>query len=842
MTEWIVTSSLLILGVVVLRALLRNKISRGLQYALWLLVLARLLCPFSMPKSRTSVMTALKPLEQQTEAAAERSVSIPFVEPTPLPPETDTAPQPVQAVRALRSGSIAAGDLVRLVWLIGSVLCALWFLAVNLRFGAKLRRSRRLWKKGRLPVYVTEAVVSPCLFGLFRPAVYLTPRAVEPEVRTDHVILHETCHFRHGDHVWSALRCLCLVVHWWNPLVWLAASLSRQDGELCCDESAIRRCGDRLAYGRTLVDMVACQPSRSALICTATTMAASRRSLRERVRSIAKKPKVWIPAVIAVLLSAVILVLCLFTGAVSGARLHGDSLDSYACVSGGVEYAMPDELGEELVGLLNGCDYGPLSAYDGTPEYAMDWQFLCRSGDVENQVVQDTGGWRIIRSAPDGTTSALLPDALTESVDFSIWWKQCDSEVSAQIIAAREPDPLDAATDGAITMHFNAGYEDFPDQKETVRSLDGRAEARLREVFDKSFPTADSDAVFEPDLGFTVGGVIYEVDTVHARMETGGVRYALHYDDVNTILLTACGCLYGSETSIRPLFSRLSQLSPATETGDALFLDYADDTILIFHGEFGLFVYEWEQEAVTVAHDLVDLMGRNTVTGEASVQVRISTDGSTVMLFGQGQNGPSEGALYLDPHTGKTWSDFYGLLPDVIVSDTENPAVFLLENGTTGRLSSADGTVGSLIYEENGLTIRLFDRYFVAAASVPEPWQTPAPIRTAPWSLCPSWRMSPLSPPATSGNTQQRRNPSKSSVSTSRSLPACSGTTIPWKRAQIPFASSRRWRTPPTAKCRSRFSPTATRAARRWTIKNTGSRTRKRLSATARRPSGRRMS
>lgn len=719
MTEWIITSSLLILGIVALRALLRNKISRGLQYALWLLVLARLLCPFSMPKSRASVMTALKPLEQQSESAAARPVSVPFVEPTPLPQETDTAPQPVQAVRALRSGSIAAGDLARLVWLTGSVLCGLWFLAVNLRFVARLRRSRTFWRKERLPVYVTEAVVSPCLFGLFRPAVYLTPRAVEPEVRTDHVILHETCHFRHGDHVWSALRCLCLVIHWWNPLVWLAAALSRQDGELCCDESAIRRCGERLAYGRTLVDMVARQSNCAALICTATTMSASRRGLRERVRSIAKKPRVWVPAVIAVLLAAVILVLCLFTGAATGARLHGDPLDSYACVSGGVEYAMPDELGEKLVGLLNGCDYGPLSPYDRTPEYAADWQFLCRSGDIEYQVAQDTDGWRIVRSAPGGTTSALLPDSLTESVDFSILWKQCYSEVSAQIAAAREPDPLDTETDGTIIMHFNAGYEDFPYQKETVCSLDGRAEARLREVFEKTFPTAGSDTVFEPDLGFTVGGVTYEVDTVHARMENGGVRYALHYDDVNTILLTACGCLYGSETSIRPLFSRLSQLSPATETGEALFLDYADDAILIFHGEFGFFVYDRSQEAITVAHDLVDLMGRNTVTGETSVQVRVAPGGETVMLFPQGKNGPSEGALYLDPHTGQTQNDFYGLLPDVLVSDTENPAVFLLENGAAGRLSSADGTVGGLLYEENGVTIHLFDLYFSSYASAP---------------------------------------------------------------------------------------------------------------------------
>ena len=56
MIEWVVSSCILILAVIALRYLLRGRISLRLQYALWLLVLARVLIPVSprspVPRSR----------------------------------------------------------------------------------------------------------------------------------------------------------------------------------------------------------------------------------------------------------------------------------------------------------------------------------------------------------------------------------------------------------------------------------------------------------------------------------------------------------------------------------------------------------------------------------------------------------------------------------------------------------------------------------------------------------------------------------------------------------------------------------------------------------------------
>lgn len=113
---------------------------------------------------------------------------------------------------------------------------------------------------------------TPCLFGLFHPAIYVTPEALKEPAILKHVIAHETVHFHHGDHCWAILRGLCTALHWYNPLVWWAAILSRQDGETACDADTIRYLGEaeRAAYGRTLIDMT-CQKPTNPLV-TATTM------------------------------------------------------------------------------------------------------------------------------------------------------------------------------------------------------------------------------------------------------------------------------------------------------------------------------------------------------------------------------------------------------------------------------------------------------------------------------------------------------------------------------------------------------------------------------------------
>lgn len=329
MIEWVVSSCILILAVIALRYLLRGKISLRLQYALWLLVLARLLIPVSFGSTDISVMSVVEKAPAVQAVESVRDVDTIWqadngsVQGLPAGAAADNAPLQI-APRTTSddqfsrmSSALTLRKILLPVWWCGAAVTLLVFLTANLCFAARLRKSRRplIVEGASLPVYVARERAVPCLFGLFRLAVYVTPEAAEDDTLLHHTVAHETTHFRHGDHVWALLRTVCLALHWWNPLVWWAAKLSRQDGELACDEATIRALGEgeRAAYGRTLIRM-ACGRGASPLL-TATTMDGGKTSLHERIVLLAKKPRTAVTAAIVVVLAAALCVGCTFTGA-----------------------------------------------------------------------------------------------------------------------------------------------------------------------------------------------------------------------------------------------------------------------------------------------------------------------------------------------------------------------------------------------------------------------------------------------------------------------------------------------------------------------------------------------
>ena len=314
--NWVLTASALTAAVLLLRAAFGRRISARLRYALWAVVLARLLVPgqfFTAPVEAPRVLPELSVIQ-----------TLPRGPQTPVektgPAQGDTAGQAVQAL-PVPAGEEAAAPAARRplnprallggIWLAGSAAMAAAFLLSNLSFARRLRRLRvPLAAECPLPVYTLAGLPSPCLFGVLRPAVYVTPEtAADPEMLR-HVLAHEATHFRQGDHIWSLLRCAALAIHWWNPLVWLAAVLSRRDAELACDEGTLRVLGDgeRRAYGSTLLALVTAKPRPGDLLRCATTMTGDKRSLRERVRRIARAPKRWLWA--AVLSAALALLVC----------------------------------------------------------------------------------------------------------------------------------------------------------------------------------------------------------------------------------------------------------------------------------------------------------------------------------------------------------------------------------------------------------------------------------------------------------------------------------------------------------------------------------------------------
>ena len=338
MMQWIVSSSVLILVVIALRYVLRGKLSLRMQYALWLLVLVRLLVPVSFGASDLSVMNAVPeraPTVQQgtykQDIIGKRNDAPTNAGTVGVPAQSMNEAAPPDLIQNVTTATVTAptvektdwARIAKTVWLAGAAALGLVFLAVNLHFGKKLRRSRERVEEtdACLPVYESGETDTPCLFGVAKPSIYVTPDTRTEAETLRYALAHEQTHYRHGDNLWAVLRGVCLALHWYNPLVWWAAELSRRDAELACDEATIRRIGEseRAAYGRTLIRMT-CE-KRPALLVTATMMTDSGKGLRERITLLVKKPKTAAYTAVAVLLIAGLSVACTFTDGKDNAEL-----------------------------------------------------------------------------------------------------------------------------------------------------------------------------------------------------------------------------------------------------------------------------------------------------------------------------------------------------------------------------------------------------------------------------------------------------------------------------------------------------------------------------------------
>lgn len=421
MKEILLTSSVLILALLLLRLLFRKTISRQVQYALWGLVALRLLVPVSLPAMEHNVLTAAEPVTARITAPA--LYVTPYRETiVSAPPGVFQTPAPYQAFRvdtATEDSTVTFTDgknvthsieyksqipltpVLKAVWHTGMYVMAAWFLLANLRFMLRLRRSRKPYpvENCPYPVYLTAELPSPCLFGLFHPAVYLTPAAVESPETLRHVLIHETTHARHLDPLWSLLRCVCLAVYWFDPLVWIAAIVSRRDCELACDEGALRQLGEseRIPYGQTLLRLIPVAGRSESPMLSATTMTAGKRELKDRVTRIAENRRTVGVALLAVVTAAALVCALTFTGAKPSVRsLTGEELSEYALAFNSAD-CWQDSAG-------NDCTFRPVqlltSVYDDPTK--IDMYHLFYNGVSPEQPISAAERQELVDTCYDG--------------------------------------------------------------------------------------------------------------------------------------------------------------------------------------------------------------------------------------------------------------------------------------------------------------------------------------------------------------------------------------------------------------------------------------------------------
>ena len=302
------TASVVILAVLAVRLLLRRA-PKVFSYALWAVVLFRLLCPVSVT-SAVSLMGALgAPAQERTQrtSAVEyvpadimirgTAPAVTQLPQPPLPAETggavsdapaDTAPAAVPAMSFNEPVFI-----LTLIWLAGMVLLLAYSLVSLLRLRRRLVGTVRL----RDNIYLADHIPSPFVMGLFRPKIYLPSTLTETE--RGYILRHEQYHLRRRDHLVKFLSFLALCIHWFNPLVWAAFVLSGKDMEMSCDEAVVRELGEdiRADYSASLLSL-----ATGRRIVAGMPLAFGEGDTGSRIRNLLnwKRPRPWVMAVCAV--------------------------------------------------------------------------------------------------------------------------------------------------------------------------------------------------------------------------------------------------------------------------------------------------------------------------------------------------------------------------------------------------------------------------------------------------------------------------------------------------------------------------------------------------------------
>lgn len=140
-------------------------------------------------------------------------------------------------------------SLLVVIYLAGVGVCFCFYLV---QYGVtKYRISTAVKGKGNL--WFSENVDSPFVLGIIRPRIIM-PYGLKKQEGYQ-ILKHEQTHIRHHDPLIRLVGTLCICLHWWNPLVWLAVSKMNQDMEMFCDETVLRNASpeERKSYARTLL-------------------------------------------------------------------------------------------------------------------------------------------------------------------------------------------------------------------------------------------------------------------------------------------------------------------------------------------------------------------------------------------------------------------------------------------------------------------------------------------------------------------------------------------------------------------------------------------------------------
>jgi beta-lactamase regulating signal transducer with metallopeptidase domain len=667
------TASYVILFVILARLPLKRA-PQIIPYALWIVVAFRLVCPFSF-ESIFSLMP------QNTS---------PLYMASPSTPQINSGPGNMDAIMTgtLSAPVVEAGitplplyaQIGAYIWITGIAVMLIYSVVSVMILKRRLKNA----KLTDTDIYEADNLKTPFVLGFIRPKIYIPAGLGEEERR--YILLHEQTHVRRRDHFIKPFAFLVLSLHWFNPLVWIGFLLMSTDMELSCDEKVLKEMGAGIkkSYAASLLSL-----ATGRRILTGSPLAFGEGNVKGRIKNVLsyKKPGAWVIVAAVALAAALGIGLAAnrstaaagdydFTSfSVNGFMLGADiseidtstltpaeplqAQEGYDFNFEEVRYSADEYTGRLRKVLVNVYDGAYIPSViihkDEGPIY------IPHNLNTIEQVINVFGpgksGWQdreqrlryMEYRQQEGRLSATVRFVYTDGIsdrgtNHHLVWVIAESSLpypsSAQVSTAEPITFSSAETDlkrlGTIAFDTYMAFRMSPKTpvEERVASYqlnDISVLAGDIKEFCVSLNydfTTDNDGFISPGHGAKGKGT-WPDNYMEIR-----VKYA--YDDVYAIKSIGTG---GGGQGLEPYAPSQTALEPAvpelsleqTVGADMAELDYASDDIVIFHGYFGLFVYDLDSLRIIRSLDLKPLNCHYT-QGDDYCEVSVSRDGNTVQL------------------------------------------------------------------------------------------------------------------------------------------------------------------------------------------------------------------
>lgn len=299
-------SSIIVVLVLLVRALLRNKLGHKWKYYLWFLVLIKLVVPYT-PQSPISMLNlfSVKNSSDSIVHEVENQSSQPLVEleyqdvemiSLNNPNDSSKNYEELSTIHSINNQYISSKSkenvqesrlrIIPLTWLIISILFFMYILILNMKIIVRLRKipevsdcyildtlescKLKMGLKTKLSVKKIDVTNSPSLYGVFRPCLLLPGNTINELSleELEYIFLHELGHLKRKDTYINCIIIALQVLHWFNPIIWYAFIKMTQDREIACDALVISNFSDdkKRKYGKTLINLVRNHTSAKALL------------------------------------------------------------------------------------------------------------------------------------------------------------------------------------------------------------------------------------------------------------------------------------------------------------------------------------------------------------------------------------------------------------------------------------------------------------------------------------------------------------------------------------------------------------------------------------------------